>query len=67
MAKCGSLLKTLFVYGMVALFLVPVIYETYNKIATGKSSADADYELINTRNAAGERETMTPEEMAKRV
>ena len=67
MAKCGSLLKTLFVYGMVALFLVPVIYETYNKIVTGQSSADKEYELINTRGATGERETLTPEEMAKRV
>ena len=34
-AKCGSLLKTLFVYGIVALFLIPIIYETYNKIVHG--------------------------------
>ena len=67
MAKCGSLLKTMFVYGMVALFLIPVIYETYNKIVTGQSSMDKDYELINTRGADGERQTLTPEEMAKRA
>ena len=30
-SKCGSLVKTLIVYGVVAAFMIPLIYETYSK------------------------------------
>ena len=60
-SKCGSLLKTLIIYGIVAALMIPSIYEIYNKLMNdGKSAITVDDEIITTKGKSD----MTPEEIA---
>ena len=62
-SKCGSLLKTLIVYGIVAAVMIPSIYELYNKLMNdGKTTLITDDEIITTRGKG--KGDMTPEEIA---
>jgi len=68
-AKCGSLIKTLMVYAIVACFLIPILYETFNRLMNkDKSVLDADYDTVNSGfNSKGTKKQLTPEEMAQRA
>lgn len=62
-SKCGSLLKTLIVYGIVAAVMIPSIYEIYTKLTNdGKSALVEDHEIITTS-----KKDLTPEEIAERA
>jgi len=68
LAKCGSLLKTLIVYGIVAAFMIPLFYEIYTKLTQdGKSNLEDEYEIITTKSKDGSKTDMTPEEMGQRA
>ena len=63
-SKCGSLIKTLIVYSVVAAFVIPAIYEIYTKLINdGKGNLDQDYETVTY----GDKEDLTPEDIAKRA
>lgn len=63
-AKCGSLIKTLLIYGVVAAFMIPLIYELYQKLTSNGKSAifdGLDDEIVTTKGKSD----MTPEEIAQ--
>lgn len=63
--KCGSLLKTLFFYCVIAAFLIPALYEIYNKLMdNGKAISEQDYDTVNMGSG---RDGMKPEDIAKRA
>ena len=63
--KCGSLLKTLIVYTVVALFLIPIFYETYNRLMhKEKSVIDGDYDTVSSGFNGNSNQDMSPEEIA---
>ena len=50
-SKCGTLLKTLIVWAIVAAFMIPMIYELYNKwMNNGKTALIEDFETITTKD-----------------
>jgi len=56
------------VYAVVASFLIPAVYEIYNKFMdNGKSVMDKDYDTVNMQDEKAERGRMTPEDIAKRA
>jgi len=66
LSKCGSLVKTLFVYSVAASVLIPSLYEFYNRaMDNGNSVLDAQYDTVNLRDDPSE--NLTPQEIAKRV
>ena len=66
--KCGSLLKTLIVYGVVAAFLIPMGMELYSKLTKdGKSAFEDEYEIITTKSKDGKKTDMTAEEIKQRA
>ena len=64
LSKCGSLIKTLIMYGIVAAVLIPMLYETYHKfMKTGNSLRDQEYETVNMQS----KEDMTTEDITRQV
>ena len=56
-------MKTLIVYTVVAFFLIPIFYETYNRLMNKeKSVLDGEYDNVGSAKA-----DMNPEEIAKRA
>lgn len=63
--KCGSMIKTLIIWAVVAVFLIPALVEMYNKVSNnGKSISEQEFETINAKRDSG---PMTPEDIAKRA
>ena len=51
LSKCGSLLKTLIFYCVIAAVLIPALYEITNKFFdTGNAISDQEFETVNLRD-----------------
>ena len=65
-AKCGSLMKTLIVYCIIAAFAIPMLKETYHKaVGDGQSIRDYENDII-TIDKEG-KDSMSKEDIAKRA
>ena len=66
MSKCGSLIKTLFVWGVVASTAIPALIEIYHKLMDdGQSMMDKEYETVNMRDE--DIKPSSPEDIARRA
>ena len=64
MAKCGSMVKTLMIYGAVAGVVGPMIYSLYKE---RMQSAEADEFEEMARRASSSEEQMNPEDIRKQA
>jgi hypothetical protein len=60
--KCGSLLKTLLIYGIVAGIVCSIGYQRYKDLENAKDAAENLQDIVIT-----EKERLTPQEIAKRA
>lgn len=49
LSKCGSMLKTIIVFGVVAAVGIPMLYELYTKFMNDGQKPQTEYEIITTK------------------
>ena len=65
-SKCGSLIRTLIVWAVIAAFAIPAFIEIYHKfVDDGESVLDAEYDTVNMKDEYDK--PSSPEDIAKRA